>query len=91
MPRHTKVPLSSTNLKGRLHRKVRGLARGVFWYGSGRQMLFGLWVNRRDSAVGGLVVADDLLATKVAWRRKEGKYKVGVISTPYNSNPNVAR
>ena len=27
------------------------------------------------------------LATKVAWRRKEGKYKVGVISTPYNSDP----
>ena len=27
------------------------------------------------------------LPTKVAWRRKEGKYKVGVISTPYNSNP----
>ena len=61
-----KVPLSSTNLKGRLHGKVRGLARGVFWCGSRRQMLFGLWVNRRNSVVGGLVVADDLLDTKVA-------------------------
>ena len=64
MPRHTKVPLSSTNLKDRLHRKVRGLARGVFWCGSGRQMLFGLWVNRRNSAIVGLVVANDLLDTK---------------------------
>ena len=36
---------------------------------------------------GGLVVSDDLLDTKVAWRRKERKYKVGVVNTPYNSTP----
>ena len=39
--------------------------------------------NRRWTMDGNNV----FLATKVAWRRKEGKYKVGVISTPYNSNP----
>ena len=64
VPRHTKVPPSSTNLKGRLHQKGRGLARGVFWCSSSRQMIFGLRVDRRGNAFGGLVVCDNLLDTK---------------------------
>ena len=51
VPRHTKVPLSSTNLKGRLHQKVRGVARGVFRCRSRRQKLFGLRVDRRGSSL----------------------------------------
>ena len=69
VPRQMKVPLSSTNLKGRLHQKVRGLARGVFRYSSGRWMLFGLRVNGRGNSFGGLVVDDDLLDTKYIFLR----------------------
>ena len=64
VPRHTKVPLSSTNLEGRWHQEGRGLARGVFRCSSSRQMIFELRVDRRGNAFGGLVVSDDLLDTK---------------------------